>query len=215
MSQGQGLIPNIFWFRFAVACPRVDGVTVERFDKDWSLPESCKFPDTALLSPQGEPGWADIRAAWNPGGLILTVAVKGRKLPTGHPPVTEAFKVWIDTRDTRDVHRATRHCHRFGFLVDLPTVQVNQRPIARALADAPTAPKGSVKAKAAQDKSGWSLKLFFTPESLHGFDPETNRRLGITYQVTDPQGQDQFLGPGSDFPIGEDPSLWSTLELRD
>ncbi len=34
-------------------------------------------------------------------------------------------------------------------------------------------------------------------------------------QVTDPERGDQFLGVGREFPIGEDPSLWSTLDLVD
>jgi hypothetical protein len=33
--------------------------------------------------------------------------------------------------------------------------------------------------------------------------------------VIGPDGEDQFLGVGREFPVGEDPSLWSTLELRD
>jgi hypothetical protein len=34
-------------------------------------------------------------------------------------------------------------------------------------------------------------------------------------QVTDPSRGDQLLGVGREFPIADDPSLWSTLELRD
>ena len=52
-------------------------------------------------------------------------------------------------------------------------------------------------------------------EALNGFDPDTNRRLGFAYQVTDPDRGDQFLGVGREFPVAEDPSLWATLELRD
>ncbi len=50
--------------------------------------------------------------------------------------------------------------------------------------------------------------------ALHGFDPETNSRLGFAYQVSDHEREDQFLGVGRDFPIGENPSLWATLELK-
>jgi len=31
--------------------------------------------------------------------------------------------------------------------------------------------------------------------------------------VTDPERPDEFLGVGREFPVGENPSLWSTLEL--
>ena len=63
--------------------------------------------------------------------------------------------------------------------------------------------------------SGYRLELFFPAEVLHGFDPETNRRLGFAYAVNDPDRGEQFLGVGREFPVGEDPSLWSVLELRD
>ena len=56
---------------------------------------------------------------------------------------------------------------------------------------------------------------FFPSGSLHGFDPETNRRLGFYYQATDPDRGDQYLGVGREFPVGEDPSLWATLCLAE
>ena len=56
--------------------------------------------------------------------------------------------------------------------------------------------------------------MFLPAKALHGFDPETNRRLGFAFQVSDAEREDQFLGVGRDFPIGENPSLWSTLELK-
>jgi hypothetical protein len=62
-------------------------------------------------------------------------------------------------------------------------------------------------------RMGWRMEVFLTAEALHGFDPETNRRLGFAYQVTDPVRGDQFLSVGREFPVGEDPSLWATLEL--
>jgi hypothetical protein len=37
--------------------------------------------------------------------------------------------------------------------------------------------------------------------------------LGFAYQVSDAQREDQFLGVGRDFPLGENPGLWATLEL--
>jgi hypothetical protein len=132
----------------------------------------------------------------------------------------DCVQLGIDTRDTRNVHRATRFCHRFvatlrpgkGRALE---VDVVQKPIARAVADAPTAKPGTVQSRAERTLSGWRLELFFPAESLHGYDPETNRRLGITYQVTDPDRGDQFLGVGREFPIGEDPSLWATLSLKE
>ena len=64
-------------------------------------------------------------------------------------------------------------------------------------------------------RKAWKLELFIPAAALNGFDPETNRRLGFAYQVADYVRDDQFLGVGRDFPIGENPSLWATLVLQD
>ena len=52
-------------------------------------------------------------------------------------------------------------------------VMVEQRPIARAQADAPMARAGSVQARAERTLSGYRLELYFPAEALHGYDPET------------------------------------------
>jgi hypothetical protein len=131
----------------------------------------------------------------------------------------EGLQVWIDTRDTRNIHRASRFCHRFSFILK-PTAKaldviVSQKPIARALADAPMGDLELVYSRADLVKGGWRIETFLPLEVLNGFDPETNRRLGFAYQVTDLEREDQFLTVGREFPTGEDPSLWSTVELVD
>jgi hypothetical protein len=95
------------------------------------------------------------------------------------------------------------------------TVSAAQRPIARALADAPLCRSEQLFARAELSRTSWTLELFLTAQALNGFDPDVNRRLGFAYQVADHIRDDQFLGVGRDFPLGENPSLWATLELRD
>jgi len=213
------LLPQAFWFRVAAPCRPVDGIPRAR-GRLLDLPESCALPDLGAL--EGRPSWAKVRAGWNPAGLALAFEVVDKAGPIssepGRPGGADGVQVWLDTRDTRNVHRATRFCHRFAAsIVPGPGrslgVEVTQKPIARAIADAPTAKAGAVAARAERTLSGWRLELFLPAESLHGFDPESSRRLGLAYQVTDPDRGDQFLGVGREFPIGEDPSLWATLEL--
>jgi hypothetical protein len=214
------LLPQTFWFRLASACSRIDGLPRAK-GRLLDLPESCALPDTGALS--GNPSWADVRAAWNPSGLAVAVEVKGKVGPVTRDPIGgapgEGLTLWIDTRDTRTIHRATRFCHRFSFTLrpsrDGLNVQVAQKPIARALADAPSADLSTVSARADLIRGGWRLEVFLPAEALNGFDPETNRRLGFAYQVSDLEREDRFLTVGRDFPIGEDPSLWAVLELVD
>ena len=70
-----------------------------------------------------------------------------------------------------------------------------------------------IAARAELTRSGWMLELFLPAEALNGFDDETNRRLGFAYQIADHVRDDQFFTVGREFPVGENPSLWSTLEL--
>lgn len=225
------LLPQPFWFRLAVACRCVPGIpSPEAKGRLLDLDASCSLPTTAPLD--GKTAWAEVRVAWNPGGLAIQVESKKSGLSTADRARAEetegairpGLQVWVDTRDTRNVSRATKFCHRFHAQLGGSTtgsgrsalgVTVVQRPIARAVADAPLARPESLQARAERLKQGWRLELFLPAEALQGFDPDTNRRLGFAYQVTDLDREDQFLGVGREFPVGENPSLWTTLELRD
>lgn len=219
----QPLIPPTFFFRLAIDCRRLD-----RMPRNGSaggllsLPESCRVPDFARID--GRTSWAEVRVAWNPAGLGVSVETSGKTGPIVSNPRTpetsDSAQFWVDTRDTRDVHRATRYCHRFAAILAAKGAkgldsQVEQCPINRALASPPPVRESEIARRADRTRTGWILEVFFPASSLHGFDPETNRRLGFYYQVTDPARGDQYLSVGREFPIAEDPSLWATLELTD
>ena len=216
------LLPQAFWFRLAASCPRVDEIPRSGGRRALlDLPTSCTLPDLASLD--GRVSWASVRVGWNPQGLgIAVLADRPQSKGTSATDRPEGFadvNVWIDTRDTRDVSRATRFCHRFSAHLTLTkdrkslAVEVNQRPIARAMADAPLCSPDLLMSRTELNREGWILELFCPSSALSGFDPDTNSRLGFAYQVADHEREDQFLGIGRDFPLGENPSLWATLEL--
>jgi hypothetical protein len=219
----KALLPQVFWFRLAAPCPRVDDMPVHDARKSLvDLPPSCRLPEGARL--EGRTPWAEVRVGWNPRGLGIVVQGDGLgdpKLSADRPEGFADVQVWVDTRDTRDVSRATRFCHRFSAAIRLQrpgkslVVEVTQKPIARAVADAPIVRSAPIESRADLTRSGWTLEVFLPAAVLNGFDPETNRRLGFAYQVSDHIREDQFLGVGREFPIGENPSLWSTIELTD
>ncbi len=220
---GNSLLPQAFWFRFCAVCPRVDEIPRSSARGGLlDLPAVCTLPDLAALD--GRTSWASVRVGWNPQGLGIAVLAVGRAgQATSELERPEGFAdvdFWIDTRDTRNVSRATRFCHRFSAHLTLSRggkgldVEISQRAIARALADAPMNAPDKLRAQASLTRSGWTCEVFLPASALHGFDPETNRRLGFAYQVSDHERESQFLGVGRDFPIGENPSLWATLELR-
>jgi len=217
----KALLPQAFWFRLAAACPRIDGMPKASGRGGLlDLPASCLMTD--LSSLEGRGSWASVRVGWNPGGLGIAVlaGLAPGNLPADRPEGFADVNLWIDTRDTRNVSRATRFCHRFAARLMLSrdrkglSVQINQRPIARATADAPMCDHSLISSRTELTRSGWVLETFLPAGTLNGFDPETNRRLGFAYQVSDHIREDQFLGVGRDFPLGENPSLWATLELK-
>jgi hypothetical protein len=216
------LLPQTFWFRTASHCtriaeiPRLTGIT-----RLLDLPEACALPDFCQLD--GESNWAEVRVGWNNGGLGIAVhasELSDQQLVRDRPEGFANVNVWIDTRDTRNVSRATKFCHRYTARLTVVgprklNVEVAQKPIARALGDAPICRPQVIETRAEVGRSEWMLEIFLPVSILNGFDPDTNRRLGFAYQIADHVHPDQFLTIGREFPLGENPSLWSTLELRD
>ncbi len=217
------LLPQAFWFRLAVACTRVEGIPRANASTDLlALPAACALPDLKPLD--GGERWAEVRVGWNALGLGITVIAEGvtaQQLAERRPEGFAVAQFWVDTRDTRNVSRATKFCHRFNVRIDRGgsrgrlEAQVAQRPIARSVADAPIGRSDDIPVRVELNRTSWRLELFLSSQALSGFDPDTNRRLGFAYQITDFVRDDQFFGVGRDFPVGENPSLWSTLELRD
>ena len=73
-----------------------------------------------LAELDGEREIADVRMAWSAAGLAWWVRVEGkRQLPwcrESRLDESDGLQVWVDTRATTNIHRASRFCHRFAFL---------------------------------------------------------------------------------------------------
>src|SRR5262249_2894258 len=113
----------------------------------FDLPEECRLENFADMDARVN--FADVRLAWNEGGLAVQVQVRGKdRLPAGdasRPRQSDGLTLWLDTRDARTSHRASRYCHQFHFLPtgggperDEPAFA--QTRINRALQDAPLPP---------------------------------------------------------------------------
>jgi hypothetical protein len=213
------LIPNRFLFRVSHPCRFVAGIPDD--DEDlFHLPEECQIDNFADMD--GKNNFADVRLAWNPEGLAIQAEVRGKERPpagdAAKPRLSDGLSLWIDTRDARTSHRASRFCHQFHFLPagggpDRDEPAFVQAKIHRALADAPLAPLGAVPFRCRQRASGYRLAAFLPAAVLTGFDPEQNRRMGVFYCLRDAELGEQTLGAGTDLPYAEDPTLWSVLEL--
>jgi hypothetical protein len=214
------LIPSRFLLRLAYPCRYIGGVPHEKGDDLLDLPESCRIDNFAALDDRRN--FADLRLGWNESGLAVQIEVRGKsEEPQGdaaRPRASDGVTLWLDTRGDRSGHRATRHCHQFHLLPtgggtehDEPTFLAAK--INRALHDAPLPAVANVPFQCQRLAGGYRLECFLPATVLNGFDPDQQPRLGIFWAVRDAELGDQTLGVGADFPYGEDPSLWASLEL--
>ena len=212
------LLPSTFLFQFAVPC---------RYRRTiWSaagvkLEETHRIPSLGELD--GQKPYADVRAAWNGTGLTFSVQVVGKKSSLWcrgtRLEESDGLHLWIDTRDTRNIHRASRYCHRFVFLPagDGPQYQspvAGWLPINRAKDNPKPVPSGSLQVRSLVQAGGYQLQAHVPASALTGFDPSEHPRLGFCYAVVDRELGWQIFNMGSEFPFAEDPSLWGSLVLE-
>ncbi|MFM2097208.1 MAG: hypothetical protein RIS70_4332 [Planctomycetota bacterium] len=213
------LLPPSFLFRFAIPCRSRSTLWGEQ---GANLEEQYRLPFLGEVDQRT--AWADVRAAWSREGISFYVRVAGKRQPIwcrdSRIEDSDGFQVWIDTRDTHNVHRASRFCHRFAFLPAGSRKNLDD-PMAIMLAinrarESPK-PVSSTALKVRREKriDGYLLQAHIPAEALTGFDPTEHPRLGFMYAVIDRELGWQTLNLGPEFPITEDPSLWSTLELVD
>ena len=215
------LIPHRFLLRIAHPCRYVKEMPLRKDARLLDLSAEHRIDNFAGMD--AEKNFADVSLAWNELGIGLQVEVRGKQqLPVGNaerPRGSDGVTLWLDMRDGRTSHRASRYCHQFHLLAtgagpehDEPAVV--QTKINRALEDAPIAPAGSILLKVNPKKSGYVLEAFLPASALNGYDPDEHKRLGFFYAVRDDELGEQLLSLSPEFPFWEDPSLWSLLELN-
>ncbi len=216
MSQ---LLPHRFLFRYSIPVQKISKQAA-RGTGPPRLPKKHALPDLGELD--GASSFADLRVGWNLEGLAISVEVAGKKHPPACDPGaaedSDGLQVWIDTRNTHNIHRASRFCHHVCLLPaggGRKQAVVQQLPIARAREDAPDDHAGDIQISSTVTSSGYLLDVWFPAQSLHGFDPEASPQLGFYYFLRDSELGEQFPTVGMDFPFAYDPSLWITLDLVD
>ncbi|HTK74540.1 MAG TPA: hypothetical protein VL371_04730 [Gemmataceae bacterium] len=214
------IIPARFLFRVAHPCRYLKKMPRTSGERLVDLPESCRLENFAAIDARKN--FADVRLAWNENGIGLQVTVSGKdddpRGDAADAKHSDGVTLWLDTRDARTSHRASRYCHQFAFLPtgggpDRDEPVFVQSKIHRALQDAPIASAAAVPFRSARLKSGYRIEGFLSSAVLAGYDPDEHPRLGIYYAVRDSELGEQVLSVGPEFPYAEDPSLWGVLEL--
>ncbi len=213
----ESLLPTRFLFRFAAPCLR--------FERAWTaqgceLSESHRLP--SLDEMERRAGYADVRAGWNDTGLFFTVTVSQKKHPLwcreNKLEDSDGMQLWIDTRDTHNIHRASRFCHRFAFLPagggrQFTEPVADQLLVDRARENAQPVRPGMLKVHSVIKKDGYQMAVHIPAAALTGFNAVDNPKLGFTYYLFDREFAEQTFSVGIEVPFASDPSLWGTLEL--
>jgi hypothetical protein len=213
----ESLLPSRLLFRYSVPCRHQQPLWTAR---GVELSEGHRLPDFGQLESRPSP--AEMRLAWSHDGLALEVRVAGKRLPVwcrdNRLEDSDSLQVWIDTRDTHNIHRASKFCHRFIFLPagggrQYTEPVADQLLIDRARENARPVRPGQLQIRASVRADGYHLAAFLPAAALTGYQPDDHPRLGFTYRLFDREFGEQTFSASSEFPFASDPSLWATLEL--
>ncbi len=222
------VLPGGFLFRYEFEAQRLHREPgrkgpLPNLDHLEPLPHLASLSQTTG-APPADP-FARLRLGWHETGLAVQLDVTGKTQPLNSTAATAAtaatsdgLTLWIDTRNTQTIHRASRFCHAFALLPGgggrggKRPVIVNC-PIARALDEPPTAPPSALRIESQVDEAGYRLQAWISAAALNGWDLDTIDAVGFTYHVRDSELGDQVLALGPEFPYDRDPSLWSVLRL--
>ena len=192
---------------------------------EWKLNEECMIPAFSSLS--GTRRFAEAYIGWSPAGFFFQAHLKalGIVIPetkaAPNPARASLFSVYVDTRWSPDVHRATSFCHRFDFIVQRPTRSTPEQrghgelaPIQRArAAPAEVHPKDiSVAGYLLPD--GYEVKAFLPADTLTGYSPEEFQDVGVFYTINDLVYGNQIMARTLQSPYFEDPSVWCHGKLQ-
>jgi hypothetical protein len=221
-SLSNTLVAPRFLFRFAVPVLRREPIWKNggiELDESYRLLNLAELDDG---TPDRERAFADVRMAWHVDGLAFNVHVDGKKQPVwcreGRLEDSDGLQVWIDTRATLNIHRASRYCHRYAFLPagggqrqDEPLA--DQLLINRARENARPIRPRELRVANRITKTGYWLAAFIPSVALAGYDPQQYHQLGFTYAVYDRERGLHTFATGPAFPYDEDPTCWATLDL--
>jgi hypothetical protein len=214
----ESLIAPPMLFRFSVPCRhtaapwRAEGI---------ELDESYRLPCFAELG--GTKPFADVRLAWSEEGIFLNATVRGKQQAPwcrdSRIDDSDGVQILLDTRNTQNIHRAGRFCHRFAFLpvgsgrkLDEPVGVL--LAINRARESPREIEQGALQIVSQRLADGYRLAAFIAAAALTGYSPADQPALGFSYAVIDRELGWQTFTVGPELPFMEDPSLWGTLELK-
>ena len=219
------LIDSTLLFEFAINIAKLDAKPLKTTAKKaasklsspiashWQLGEALAVEHLAALN--GNKTHSDVRVAWSESGLYFQAIVKGKKvLPRFIQPrggFSDGLRVWIDTRCSPGIHRATRFCHCFHFFPGQPHGILDEIPRARELPTTIDSKELEVRSEFHPD--GYTLWAHIPSKCLTGYSPLEFDRIRLFYDVVDQELGTQSMAIGPELRYAEDPSHWVQASL--
>lgn len=212
-------LPRRAFFRFEFPLHRLASLPIPDASANKWKPKYLLPP---LIELEDQPAICDVYAGWCDEGLAIAYQVPERSGRLNCAAEEwwkrDGLRVCIDTRDARDIKRASRFCHFFYFLPcgggrDHKTPIVGFHRMSRAK-DVPPAPDLTRITVAARiQRNGYSLEAFIPAACLHGWDPAEHPRIGFFYKVNDTVLGAQHFTVTDALGWNVDPSTWSVAVL--
>ena len=206
-----------FLYRFRFPC-RYVAVGTAVLDETYQLPNVHRLEDSELQSPLP----FDFRIGWNETGLQFSLTVSEKKQSvwcrTTQPDESDGIQICLDTRDIKDIHRASRFCHRLLFMPvgkgqDQSQPAVVWLPIQRAKEHPNPVDLSQLKMQSDVFAGGYGLRVFLPGKILTGFEPLEYPNLGFHFVVMDREYGNNYCLVAPPLPHDQDPSLWGTLSM--
>lgn len=214
------LLPPGFLFRIAMPIKRLTKLSAAMTTPP-NLSAEYSLPDMGLLAQGSNAG--SLRVGWHDLGMAFQLEIVGRtsrpRCDYGTVLTSDGLQLWIDTRNTQNIHRASKFCHHFAFLPcgasrDRATPMGKQIPIARAREEATLCDSRLLLTASDIRADGYTLRVWIPAECLNGYAADSNPHLGFYFMIRDHELGDQYLSIGAEFPFDQDPSLWWTMDLK-
>ena len=211
------MFPKPFLYQFRFPCEYVT-VGTAALDETHQLPNVNRLEDADLRDKLSY----NFRIGWNEAGLVFSLAVSGKKQSlwcrTTQPDESDGIQICLDTRNVKDIHRATRFCHRLLFMPigggrDQTHPTAFWLPIHRAKEHPNPIDLSQVKMQSHVSATEYRLNVVLPGKILTGFDPDEYPNLGFHFVAMDREYGNSYFLVAPPLPHDQDPSLWGTLTM--
>jgi hypothetical protein len=212
-------LPRRALFRFELPLhhlarvPTLDG-HMRKWHKRYRLPALVELDQPRAI--------ADVYGAWHDDGLVFAFDVPERRTALRSDPEhwwkQDGLRLCIDTRDARDIKRATRFCHFFYILPtgggrDRKGPIVGTHRMSRAKEPPPPVDASRIRVAVHVERRRYGVEVAIPAECLSGWNPSEHPRIGLFYKVKDTELGAQHLTVPDELGWNADPSTWATAVL--